>query len=79
MPNGGHSASLFDRYFGMKIGDLAHAATVNSVALEGATQGVAATASDDMTVKIWRSREVMNKVKQSHIDLSSGQKKESSP
>ena len=53
------SASLWDRHFGVCVASLIHGQRVASAAVEPARQAAAATASEDMTVKIWRSREAI--------------------
>lgn len=46
---------IWDRYYGCLVGKLAHEQCVNSVAFHPQTEDVCATASDDYTIKIWRT------------------------
>ena len=49
--------NVWDRHYGCRVGKLAHDACVNAVAFHPVTEAVAATASDDFTIKLWRSAE----------------------
>ena len=46
---------VWDRHYGCIVGKLAHEKCVNSVAFHPLTEAIAATASDDSTIKLWRT------------------------
>lgn len=50
-----HFGYVWDRYYGCIVGKLAHEQCVNSVAFHPLTEAIAATASDDRTIKLWRT------------------------
>ena len=52
-----HFGNIWDRHYGCRVGKLAHDACVNAVAFHPVTEAVAATASDDFTIKLWRTAE----------------------
>ncbi|XP_067139924.1 F-box/WD repeat-containing protein 5 [Centruroides vittatus] len=55
-------AYLWDRYYGMCIGKLPHLGIVNSVAFNPQNPEMLVTASDDFTLKVWRSKNQINKL-----------------
>ena len=63
--DGESSGQLWDRHFGSKLADFAHDDHVNVVAVDPNLEQTAVSVSDDMTVRIWRSREVMSNYKKS--------------
>lgn len=57
------TGQLWDRHYGSKLAEFAHEDRVNFVAIDPNLEQTAVSVSDDMTVKIWRSREVMENYK----------------
>ena len=52
----GIGGAVYDRHHGVKVADLGHGgAGSNHVTLSHVDAGLAATVSDDMTLRIWRS------------------------
>ena len=62
-------ASIWDRHYGVKIAEFDHRSgdPVNSIAINPVNEGMAVTVSSDMTVKVWRSRELLLKMQQRRI------------
>ena len=57
------TARVWDRHFGVSAATMDHGMRVTAAAMEPARQSAAATASEDMTVKVWRSREAMARMR----------------
>ena len=61
--NIGIGCAVYDRHHGVKVAELGHgAAGSNHVALSPVDAGLAATVSDDMTLRIWRSADSAKKL-----------------
>lgn len=56
-------AYLWDRYYGMCIAKLPHLGVVNSVAFNPQNPEMLVTASDDFTIKVWRSKNQIKKLR----------------
>ena len=65
----GIGGAVYDRHHGVKVAELGHGkAGVNHVALSPVDAGLAATVSDDMTLRIWRSEDSAKKLGISDVD-----------
>ena len=61
--NIGIGCAVYDRHHGVKVSDLGHGvAGANHVALSPVDAGLAATVSDDMTLRMWRSADSAKKL-----------------
>ena len=61
--NIGIGSAVYDRHHGVKVAELGHGVSgANHVALSPVDAGLAATVSDDMTLRIWRSADSAKKL-----------------
>lgn len=61
MPLGTEHAGLFDRFYGVQLGEFSHLDVINHVSLEPTLGQMAVSVGDDMKVQFWKSREMMAK------------------
>ena len=60
--NIGIGSAVYDRHHGVKVAELGHGVSgANHIALSPVDAGLAATVSDDMTLRIWRSTDSAKK------------------
>jgi WD40 repeat protein len=54
----GNRAGIWDRHHGIKVTDLTgHNEVVNAVAINPVDESMAVTVSDDMKIRVWRSKQ----------------------
>ena len=52
-----HKAGIWDRHHGVQLLELAeHTDTINAIALNPVDESMAVTVSDDMTLRVWKSK-----------------------
>ncbi|TRY73755.1 hypothetical protein TCAL_06027 [Tigriopus californicus] len=59
VPLGTEHAGLFDRFYGVQLGEFSHSDVINHVSLEPTRGQMAVSVGDDMKVQLWKSREMM--------------------
>ena len=53
-----NKAAVWDRHHGLKIADFTHSDVINCVAIDPVDESCAVTVSDDMKVKLWKSKKL---------------------
>lgn len=69
-----HCAHVWDRHFGAKLATLkGHSNVVNCVAFNPVNQEMVVSASDDHTIRVWKSRHLSKLYDEADLEKQSGE------